>query len=1116
MTKTLSVGAGVIATAIVVVAFFVSVPHAFAIVSVTTDPATGITATDATLNGTNGGGAADGHSFWVSLAPFSTASPTIPAGVYSTPDLGAIGATTPFSASLSSITTTGVPSNLPAVTPNTTYYYAAWSEVSGTWYPGAILTFTTAPAGPVFIDANTNGVLDPGEQTFATIQAAVNAASSGQTIIAGAGTYTENVTISKSVILKGPNADIDPNTGVRAAETVIDGGTGFTVKPEATNITINGFTVLAADTGEAIYNVGGDAPDVSGLTISNNIITGGVRAITLESNGDNISIIHNRLQGYNKDLVGGDGTWNTLKINDNYLLKPTDPATDYAWQMGPDGTGPVNGFEFKNNHVYWNTNVGSNITNGTVSGNTFDFVGDLGMQIVLHNSTVSGNTFLGHETTGCFQLFGSQYGLVPSADVTISGNTFTDCGAASPARTFALQLSQDIQHITVTGNTFTNAYDAVNTRIGDGWDFTGKDIHVNNNSITGSRDLGANNTVAGTLDATCNWWGNLNGPGPVGPGTGDGVSANVDFTPWLTTSDIVNGPCDGPFPTLTLEKTVVNDNGGTALDTDWTLSAGGPTPISGTEGSGTVTNAPVTPGTYDLSESGGPSGYTASSYSCVKNGGQPVSGNSITLATGDTAICTITNDDIQPKLTVTKTVVNNNGGTKVIGDFPLFVDATGVASGVQNGFDAGAHTISETNQVGYAGTIGGDCAPNGSITLAPGQVANCTITNDDVAPTLKIVKTVVNDNGGTAVVGNFTLKIDGNAVANNTATPVTIGSHTASEVNLPGYSAGVWGGDCAADGTITLALGENKTCTITNDDNAPSLTLQKTVINDNGGSATASDWTVTATGPTGFSGSGPIVANGPSFDAGTYDLSESGPAGYTASGWVCIGGTTIDGDTVAIGLGQNVLCTITNDDNPPPVPPPPANACNTPLVAPAGYTLVNGTKASDTVTIAPFTMFVGKGGNDTVNGPAAGNYIVCTDKGNDVITLGNGDFTIDAGNGNNTITTGNGTGYITTLQGNDKITTGNGAHTINAGTGNNTIQTGDGNQIVTTGNANDKITTGGGNDIINAGGGVNTVKSGGGNDTVTTGSGNDNIDGGPGVDTCNAGGGINVVVNCAP
>lgn len=97
--------------------------------------------------------------------------------------------------------------------------------------------------------------------------------------------------------------------------------------------------------------------------------------------------------------------------------------------------------------------------------------------------------------------------------------------------------------------------------------------------------------------------------------------------------------------TLTLIKQVVNDDFGIALATDWTLSANGPSSISGASGSLSVTNAVVTPGQYSLSESGGPAGYTPTEYSCSVNGGGAVVGNDITLADGDNAVCTITNND---------------------------------------------------------------------------------------------------------------------------------------------------------------------------------------------------------------------------------------------------------------------------------------------------------------------------------------------------------------------------------------------------------------------------------------------------------------------------------------
>ena len=42
--------------------------------------------------------------------------------------------------------------------------------------------------------------------------------------------------------------------------------------------------------------------------------------------------------------------------------------------------------------------------------------------------------------------------------------------------------------------------------------------------------------------------------------------------------------------------------------------------------------------------------------------------------------------------------------------------------------------------------------------------------------------------------------------------------------------AGTWGGDCAADGSINLVIGDNKVCTITNDDIPPELKIEKSAV----------------------------------------------------------------------------------------------------------------------------------------------------------------------------------------------------------------------------------------------------------------------------------------------
>ncbi|MEH6422629.1 hypothetical protein, partial [Pseudomonas sp. CGJS7] len=148
-----------------------------------------------------------------------------------------------------------------------------------------------------------------------------------------------------------------------------------------------------------------------------------------------------------------------------------------------------------------------------------------------------------------------------------------------------------------------------------------------------------------------------------------------------------------------------------------------PSTITGTSGSATVTNASVSAGAYTLSETNQP-GYTAGTYSCVLNGGAATVANSITLAGGDNATCTIDNNDQAATLTLVKTVTNDNGGTATVSDFPLtatgpstITGTSGSATVTNASVSAGAYTLSETNQPGYtAGTY--SCVLNGGAAVS--------------------------------------------------------------------------------------------------------------------------------------------------------------------------------------------------------------------------------------------------------------------------------------------------------------------------------------------------------------------------------------------------------------
>src|SRR5207249_8845278 len=85
---------------------------------------------------------------------------------------------------------------------------------------------------------------------FATIQAAVNAATPGSIINVDAGTYSEQVTINKQLTIRGAQAGVDARSNTRlyastSTETICNGydtGTGrspaFIVK--ANDVTLDG------------------------------------------------------------------------------------------------------------------------------------------------------------------------------------------------------------------------------------------------------------------------------------------------------------------------------------------------------------------------------------------------------------------------------------------------------------------------------------------------------------------------------------------------------------------------------------------------------------------------------------------------------------------------------------------------------------------------------------------------------------------------------------------------------------------------------------------------------------------------------------------------------------
>ena len=341
--------------------------------------------------------------------------------------------------------------------------------------------------------------------------------------------------------------------------------------------------------------------------------------------------------------------------------------------------------------------------------------------------------------------------------------------------------------------------------------------------------------------------------------------------------------------------------------------------------------------TYTVTEGTLPAGWGFDSAACVvdsttANGGSTsTSGQqvSVNLTEGELWTCTYNNSLRTGTLTVIKHVINDNGGTKAAADFTLHVKsgttdvsnspAAGSESGVSYTLSGGSYTVSEnTPPSGYTQTgITGDCDSSGVVTVVAGQTKTCTITNDDQAAHLTLTKNVSNTHGGTAVAADWTLTAGPSGVsgAGGADGDVSAGTYTLSESAGPsGYTAGSWsctGGTFTAPDQIAVANGESASCEITNSDVSPQLIVIKHVINDNGGTKVAADFTmnVTATNPSSSSFAG---AESPgttiTLDAGSYSADETALSGYTKSLSADCSGT--------IAVGQTKTCTITNNDIP--------------------------------------------------------------------------------------------------------------------------------------------------------------------------------------------------------
>jgi hypothetical protein len=254
--------------------------------------------------------------------------------------------------------------------------------------------------------SDSNGCKSP-QHACKTITHAISLASSGDSIMVAAATYTENLTIGFSLKIVGSGAKT----------TIIDGGginTVVAISTASAHVSLSKMTIRngIAATGGGINNSG--RLTISDITVSgNSTASGAIGSGAGIYNSGTLKINYTTISGNNADSDGdsGGGIYNsgTLTINNSTI------SGNSAVGIEAEGGGISNGGTL----TISNTTIGGNIANSDVVNDGGGISN--GGTLTINNTTISGNMAFGVLEAGGGGI--SNFGTLTISTATISGNS---------------------------------------------------------------------------------------------------------------------------------------------------------------------------------------------------------------------------------------------------------------------------------------------------------------------------------------------------------------------------------------------------------------------------------------------------------------------------------------------------------------------------------------------------------------------------------------------------------------------------------------------------------------------------------------------------------------------
>jgi parallel beta-helix repeat protein len=671
------------------------------------------------------------------------------------------------------------------------------------------LGYVALKSGNVYVTANS--YFAAASTTAPSVQRGVDAATAGDNVNVGAGTYTGTVALAKSVKVVGRGA----------ASTTVNGGGS------------NGFNVTADGLGAT------NRMEIRDLTI-----TGAARGVNVNTNADYLTFegvvfSANSYSGISFDVAS---TTNDATIQDCQFLNTVNGvrvhSTGVVNSLTIDGctfTGNTDG-AFYSGDASIAALVGPNLTSFVVSDNTFTSNGAANNQTAIYiervdGATITRNTFTnnGLATNPRAMILNLKFGAY--SNIAVTDNVATETRGATTTNGHGLYLAArndgathaplpaTISNATITGNEFTGFQNGISIANDVQWATTtiannilaggingivaygadaGSTLVASDNSISGQSTYHIANADAGSsVNAESNWFGTT-----AGHVIGAKIAGNVDYNPWRL---------DG---TDTSAATGFQPTG-----------AATGTPVVATI---TGTTSPSCPGGSNGSASGSASGGTEPYVYAWSNGSTTTSASglaagsytfTVTDANGTvaTALASVADgvDNTNPVVTTFATSSSASAGascTTLVPDYASQVVATDNCTAV---------TVTQVPAAGSAASLG---ATTVTITVADGN-GNSTshqvtfTVNDTTAP---VIATCASNQTLEAAAGCASTIPDltGGVSASDNCSAVTL-------TQSPAAGAVAAFGPTVVTITATDAAGNSSTCSATVtvvDTTAPSIT----------------------------------------------------------------------------------------------------------------------------------------------------------------------------------------------------------------------------------------------------------------------------------------------------